>query len=139
MRSGAGFDYHPAGLEIGTHAIHLTPEGRQDPLFATLPASFPAQLVHRQSALILPPGASVLAHNAHEPHQAFRIGRCAWGVQFHPEFSAAAMQGYLDRLAPDAGSVARPTPEAASLLMRFGMLAANSLRSTEETTGPNRP
>lgn len=51
---------HPAGLEIGTHAVELTPAARQDPLFAALPESFPAQFVHRQSALELPPGANAV-------------------------------------------------------------------------------
>ena len=125
---------HPAGLEIGTHAVELTPAARQDPLFAALPESFPAQFVHRQSALELPPGATRLARNAHEPHQAFRIGKCAWGVQFHPEFSATAMQGYLDRLTPASGTTAHPTPEAASLLARFAVLALDGPQGSREGT-----
>ncbi len=78
----------------------------------------------------MPHGAVGLAANAHEPHHAFRIGRCAWGVQFHPEFDAAAMRGYVEAHAdglPDAAAVAgtvAPTPEAASLLTRFARLAA---------------
>lgn len=127
---GGTVDFHPAGLEIGTVPLHLASAAQDDPLFAGLPEQFPVQVIHRQSALQLPPGAVPLAANAHEPHQAFRIGRCAWGVQFHPEFDAAAMRGYVQAQAshldePDAvAAQVRPTPEAASLLGRFAQLAA---------------
>jgi GMP synthase (glutamine-hydrolysing) len=43
----------------------------------------------------LPPNAAVLARSSHDDFQAVRYARRAWGVQFHPEFSAAAMRGYL--------------------------------------------
>lgn len=127
---GGTVDFHPGGLEIGTVPLHLASAAQDDPLFAGMPEQFPVQVIHRQSALQLPPGAVRLAANAHEPHQAFRIGRCAWGVQFHPEFDAAAMRGYVQAQAPhldDPDAIAaqvRPTPEAASLLGRFAQLAA---------------
>src|SRR6267154_3713683 len=44
--------------------------------------------------------AVVLAHSLSEPHQAFRVGPCAWRVQFHPEISRAIVAEYLDLLAP---------------------------------------
>lgn len=115
---------HPQGIEIGTVAVQSTEAAASDPVFSALPAQFLAQSVHEQSVLRLPPGATVLARNAHEPHQAFRAGRAAWGVQFHPEFSRAVMQDYLDLeggQAPGAASPARAdeTPEAAALLPRF--------------------
>ncbi|MDB1122794.1 type 1 glutamine amidotransferase family protein [Vibrio algarum] len=42
--------------------------------------------------LTLPKEATLLANNEFEPHHAFRIGECAWGVQFHPEFTADIMR-----------------------------------------------
>jgi GMP synthase (glutamine-hydrolysing) len=121
--------HHPAGLELGSHSIHLTREASSDPLFADHPPAFDAHLVHRQSVRTLPPNAQVLAWNAHEAHQAFRIGRCAWGVQFHPEFDADIMRAYIDTMRPGAAeadapraSEARDTPLAASLLRRFAQL-----------------
>lgn len=130
---------HPQGIEIGTKEIRLTEAAAQDPLFMALPQTFPAQLVHRQSVRVLPPQATLLACNTHEAHQAFRVGDCAWGVQFHPEFSAAAMQGYLARLAAehagrqsdstDAIAAVQATPEAASLLGRFAALALSRSKS----------
>jgi len=120
---------HPAGIEIGSREIALTAQAEQDLLFSGLPRHFPAQLVHYQSARELPEGAVVLARSEAEPHQAFRVGRHAWGVQFHPEFSPQAMAGYIRQLRPglDGAEVllagVRPTPEAASLLRRFAALS----------------
>ncbi len=130
---GGEADDHPGGLEIGTVTVSLTDASTDDPLFQGLPREFPANVVHRQSALRLPPGAVRLAGNAFEPHQAFRVGERAWGVQFHPEFDAAAMRGYVDALAEDLRAEGvdpdalredvRATPAAAQLLGRFARLA----------------
>lgn len=46
--------------------------------------------------LCLPANACVLAGSPGDPHQAFRIGDWAWGVQFHSEFSDVAMRFYID-------------------------------------------
>ena len=126
---GGQADDHPQGLEIGTVSIDRLPAAVDDPLFQYLPAHFDAQVVHRQSALQLPPGAVRLAANAWEPNQAFRVGERAWGVQFHPEFDERAMRAYVDRFAgelPDADTLrarVRPTPAAAGLLPRFAAIA----------------
>lgn len=115
---------HAGGLELGTVQVQRLPAAQDDALFCALPDHFPAQAVHRQSALRLPPGAVPLAANAWEAHQAFRIGERAWGVQFHPEFSVQAMQTYVAQLGADAPTPPRvgDTPEAASLLPRFARL-----------------
>lgn len=115
---------HPQGLELGTVQIERLPAAQHDVLFSALPDRFAAQVVHRQSALRLPPGAVPLAASGWEPHQAYRVGEQCWGVQFHPEFSAKAMQAYVNRLAPEAPQrkTVTDTPDAASLLPRFGEL-----------------
>lgn len=71
----------------------------------------------------------MLAGSAHEPNQAFRVGPAAWGVQFHPEFSARAMRAYVDQLAPELrdeghdpaalGARVVDTPAAAKVLRSF--------------------
>lgn len=131
---GGEVGYHPAGLEIGTVEIQTMPAAADDALLAALPGRFAAQVVHHQSVRTLPAGAVRLAGNAHEPHQAYRVGACAWGVQFHPEFHADAMRGYIDALQPtlaDTGrdaralqTAVRETPDAAALLARFAQLCA---------------
>ncbi|UGA54587.1 glutamine amidotransferase [Vibrio sp. VB16] len=89
---GGEVGYHPKGLEIGTVDIHTLSAAENDPIFAHLPAHFSAHAVHFQSVITLPKTATLLASNDFEPHHAFRIGKCTWGVQFHPEFTADIMR-----------------------------------------------
>lgn len=114
---------HPDGIELGTVPVELTPAAEDDPLFGGLPRQFGGQSAHRQSVRRLPDGAVRLAGNGFEPHQAFRAGRRAWGVQFHPEFGTTATQAYVRA---HASTVPHPvvtaTPEAATLLSRFARL-----------------
>ena len=91
---GGKVDYHPMGPEIGCFAIEVLPDAENDPLFSHLPVQFNAHLTHHQSVIAPPADAVVLASSAHEPHQAFRFGDSAWGVQFHPEYSRAVMADY---------------------------------------------
>lgn len=86
---------NPQGREMGTVGIALSPEAAGDALFAGLPARFPAQATHLQSVLRAPAGATVLATSAQDACHAFRWGESVWGVQFHPEFSAGHMRGYV--------------------------------------------
>jgi GMP synthase (glutamine-hydrolysing) len=91
---GGRVDYNPRGPEIGTTAVELTAEGRRAALFAGLPGRVDVHSSHSQSVLELPPGARLLAHNAHDAHQAFALGERAFGLQFHPEFDADIVRGY---------------------------------------------
>ncbi|HWT71823.1 MAG TPA: glutamine amidotransferase [Oxalicibacterium sp.] len=131
---GGEVAYHSQGMEIGSVAIDKTPAAASDPLFADLPEHFMGNVVHSQSVRSLPPEATLLARNAFDPHQAFRVGRHSWGVQFHPEFDEKTMRAYFDRMGEDlasrgidAGAKRRevvPTAAAASVLLRFASLAA---------------
>lgn len=130
---GGEVAHHPKGVEIGTVSIQRHPVAATDPLLGHLPTTFEAQAVHWQTVKRLPPGAVLLASNAHEAHHAFRMGTHAWGVQFHPEFSDEALRTYLDGLAATLRGAnldvehitngVRPTPQAASLLPVFARLA----------------
>ena len=120
---------NPAGREMGTVEVELLPAASDDALLAPLPARFDAQLTHMQSVLRVPDGAVVLARSAGDPCQAFRWGKAAWGVQFHPEFSATHMRGYiqarkvpLQREGLDPAvmlSAVGAAPEARRVLRRF--------------------
>ena len=135
---GGIVDYHPQGLEIGTVDIELTAAAQQDPLFKHLPFRFAAQTTHRQSVRQLPATAQLLAANTFESHHAFRIGACAWGVQFHPEFSPQAMQVYVEQRTECSTtrsallSQIQPTIAAHSLLSRF---VEFSLQESTDKTG----
>jgi GMP synthase (glutamine-hydrolysing) len=129
---GGAVGYHPGGRETGTRIVELLPAAGEDALFRNLPGRFKAQLTHKQSVLSLPANAVLLGQNDFEPHQAFRIGDCAWGVQFHPEFSDAIMRAYLEVQSPDLAAEqlnpdaliagVEPAPEASSILTRFSEL-----------------
>lgn len=132
---GGEAGFHPGGRETGTHQVELLDTAMDDPLFKGLPRQFPAQLTHRQSVLRLPDNAVLLGRNEFEAHQAFRVGPCAWGVQFHPEFSSEVMRAYLKVQAPDLEkegldadcllTAVVDAPEASSLLDRFSQFVMN--------------
>jgi GMP synthase (glutamine-hydrolysing) len=92
---------NPRGREIGTVDLVLTAEARDDALLGEFAAPLRLQTSHVESVLALPPGATRLAATALDPNHAFRIsygdgdGRAAWGVQFHPEFDADIVRGYI--------------------------------------------
>jgi len=64
----------------------------------------------------------------------FKIGPCAWGVQFHPEYDAAIETAYIGNMTQaieasgqDPSQVLDQvveTPVAAMVLNRFGTLAS---------------
>ncbi len=118
---GGSVQWHPKGREIGTVDIELEPVGEKDPLLGILPAHFKAQVTHAQSVKMLPPNAVLLAHNAFEPHHAFRVGNTTWGVQFHPEFSAEIMRAYIRETSADSVLLeqVQPAQAGANLLQRF--------------------
>jgi GMP synthase (glutamine-hydrolysing) len=92
---GGEVAYNPRGYEAGTIQVHLHPEAATDPLLQGLPNPLPAHAVHAQTVLKLPSAAVCLSHSAQDQHQAFRVGACCWGVQFHPEFDSNIMRHYL--------------------------------------------
>lgn len=129
---GGHVDYHPRGREMGTKVIHRAPAALDDELFNILPERFPAHVTHMQSVLRLPAGSEVLAWNPFEAHHAVRFAPRAWGVQFHPEFTGAAMSHYL-RIRSDALrneghdpdellAAVTETSESERLLRRFAAL-----------------
>lgn len=70
--------------ELGTLQVNLTHKGEADPLFAGISSPFSTFQWHHDS-FDLPDGATLVASSPVCPHQAFRIGSNAWGLQFHPE------------------------------------------------------
>ena len=72
--------------EVGLLPVFLTDDAASDPLFADLPREVPTLQWHGDT-FSLPEGAVLLASSPAYPHQAFRWGRAAYGVQFHLELS----------------------------------------------------
>ena len=92
---GGRSDWNPNGREIGTVQVELEDAAADDPLLHGLGSPLIVQESHSQAVLELPPTAKRLAHNAHDPCQGFRLGAHAWSFQFHPEFTADIVRGYI--------------------------------------------
>jgi GMP synthase-like glutamine amidotransferase len=73
--------------EVGVMEIELTPAAAEDPVFAALPRRIAGLQWHGAQVQTLPPDSVLLASNSYCAIQAFRVGSCAWGVQFHVEVS----------------------------------------------------
>ena len=82
-----------AGLEVGWAEVTLTPAAVDDDLFSAVPASF-APLHWHGDTVVLPTGAVRLASSELYPNQAFRVGRRAWGIQFHLEADRALVEAF---------------------------------------------
>lgn len=127
--AGGTVGFHPGGKEIGTVKVNVKTAGRDDLLFRYIETSFNAHVTHAQTVLTLPENAVCLAYNEFEPHQAFRIGSYAWGVQFHPEYTPRIMKAYIIEQADELRTAGkntdhllagvRHTPEATRVLKRF--------------------
>jgi len=88
---------NPRGREIGTVTLSIAGVAAADPLLGGFPSRIEVQATHLESVLELPPGAELLASSTLDSHHAFRMpGRPVWGVQFHPEFSAAITRSYIE-------------------------------------------
>jgi len=84
-------------LDLGWRAIELTDEGAADPVVSALPRSFAGFQWHRYG-LGPPRTAVVLATGALGP-QVFRVGACAWGLQFHLEVDEGILADWF-QIAP---------------------------------------
>lgn len=146
--AGGEVGYHPQGQEVGTVEVELLPAALQDPLFHNFPHRFRAHATHAQTVLRLPPGATLLARNSFEPHHAFALGAGAWGVQFHPEYTAAIMRGYIQAQAHSLESAGQDltallagvtaTPAAATTLKNFATLVASRMHPLRSGLLKNR-
>jgi GMP synthase (glutamine-hydrolysing) len=81
--------------EVGLLPVSLTAEAAADPVFADAPNQFLAFHWHGDT-FTLPTNAVLLASSSAYPHQAFRWGRRAYGVQFHLEVSQDMARDWLD-------------------------------------------
>ena len=104
-----------AAPEVGVLPVFATEAAAHDPVFSGLAWPRPTLQWHGDT-FELPEGATLLATSPAYPHQAFRVGELAYGVQFHlevtdemadewarvPEYVSAAErslgEGGLDRL-----------------------------------------
>jgi len=104
LTAAAGTEPRRAGRpEIGWSGVELTREGREDPLLGPLAPEFEAFQWHSYECP-LPAGGVPLARND-VCLQGFRLGESAWGLQFHPEVSAADARAWIDDYRSDEDAV----------------------------------
>jgi GMP synthase (glutamine-hydrolysing) len=95
-RSHGARVWHMGALEAGYVALQLTQDGRRDPLFAGLGANLTI-FQHHYEAFDLPAGGVNLLTGGRCEVQAFRLGRAAYGFQFHLEVAIDTVRDWMRR------------------------------------------
>ena len=100
---GGRVEMDPKGYELGLLPVTLSPEGRADQLFRTLPDPFVTPIGHQEQVVALPVDGVLLASTERCLIQAYRIsGRPVYSTQFHPELSSDRLwervEAYLPHL-----------------------------------------
>jgi len=140
---GGNVEANPNGLEFGTIDVKLHSAAKKDLLFYDLPDSIRVNVAHYQSVLRLPPNSRLLASSEMDQHQAFVVGDCAWGIQFHPEFDAKTTIEYINnfkQLLREGGTNpdylitnCSDTPDSVKLLKRFVQIVKNPRPENESS------
>jgi len=113
--------------EAGAGRVELTTAGRLDPVFGPEYSGLSGTTVPcfhwHQDTFTLPDGAVHLAATRRYPHQAFRVGTFAYGLQFHVEVDAELAENWRPLLPGgvtlSAEEVARIEDTGRRLLQRF--------------------
>jgi GMP synthase (glutamine-hydrolysing) len=120
-----------AGLELGVVPVTPLPVADADPFFAGVqrvlkddPAgaagSWLVRQYHFDAVTALPPDTELVVTGTAYPHQGFRVGPAAWGVQYHPEVSTDLFAAWvagglrLGELSAAATDVLGPIRDAAA-------------------------
>jgi GMP synthase-like glutamine amidotransferase len=100
-------------LEIGKTRIHLTEEGKKDPVFGSFPEALSVFEWHGE-VFDLPQDCVALAGSEIAPLQAFRFGSRAYGLLFHVEVETEGIDALCRECGPD---LARAQLTAQQVLM----------------------
>ena len=84
-----------SGPEVGARLVGKRDAAGADPVVWDTPMSWICVQWHTDAITELPPGATLLASSTRYPHQAFRLGARAWGLQFHVEATAEMVEGWV--------------------------------------------
>ena len=135
MALGVEVRKDPPSSEVGTYQVFSTEAARTDPLFRDLPESYTAQLGHKDRAMALPRGVTLLARSDRCPYQAFRVGEgLVYATQFHPELThdenrlrfnryfAEYSEAFGAERAKTMLDEFQPSPHASDLLRKFRAL-----------------
>ena len=103
------------GPEVGALLVAKRDAADADPLFRPLPLSPDVIQFHHDEIAELPVGAILLASSPHYAHQAFRVGRRVYGLQFHIETTPEIVEEWAER---DAVGVAASPFDRATICAR---------------------
>jgi GMP synthase-like glutamine amidotransferase len=137
-----------AAPEVGVVRVHLTPEASVDPLFSSAPRAVRGLQWHGAEVTRLPAHSTLLAFNDACSVQAFRVGRRAWGVQFHVEVLARtvalwrevpAYRQALEDAGIDADSLASAAADDLGAMNDVAGLLAGGLLALMDQEPSSRP
>ena len=96
LAKAAGADvYKGKKKEIGWYKVELTDEGAKDQLFIGLPDEFTVFQWHGDT-FDIPENSKCLASSELFPHQIIKVGKNAYGLQFHLEVTAEMVKEWID-------------------------------------------
>ena len=125
---GGEVQLNPKGREMSTVEIQRSADS---PLFEGVDERFRANACHVDSVVELPEGAEALASSEVDEHQCIRFSPTCFGVQFHPEFDAEVMRGYVEaraELIAEEGFDPESLAERASDTPMSGQVLRNFVR-----------
>ena len=93
---GGRIGANPDGPEFGAQLVAKRSAAAGDPLFGSLPITPDVIQWHYDAVTSLPAGAIQLASSPVCDNQAFRLGRLAWGVQFHIETTPEIVRSWAE-------------------------------------------
>jgi GMP synthase (glutamine-hydrolysing) len=96
VATGGRVERNPDGPEYGAQLIAKRANAATDPLFGPTPITPDVIQWHVDAIVDLPPGATQLASSPVCTNEAFRLGRLAWGVQFHIETTPQLLRSWAD-------------------------------------------
>lgn len=102
--------------EIGWYDVSLTRIGSRDPLFSNLPKRFPVFQWH-EDTFETPKAGKLVATSSLVPHQAFRYGDNAYGLQFHLEVTEEMIQEWMETYKEEFGGTQTPPSSRTEILI----------------------
>jgi GMP synthase (glutamine-hydrolysing) len=155
------------GLELGLVPVVPLPEVEADPFFGAVQRALTADeaedegsagdrttdqaarpwLVHQyhyDAVTRLPVEAELLITAGRYPHQGFRVGPAAWGVQYHPEVSTGLFTEWVEgavrsgELPAESVGVLGPVRDAGAAQMRLAALHAGAFLDVVSDAGAVR-
>lgn len=119
-----------------------------DALFGSVPITPDVMQFRRHTISALPSGGRLLLNSVHDPVEAFRVGKAAWGMQFHIETDANRLRDWrgderwgltADDIAAAERRFGQPLDEAAFLMAQSWRTVAHQFVALVRDGIPDSP